>query len=86
MSCKFVNVMALTLSAAEELENPILMELLKDYAKSKATNKLQYFLIHLLAKKHTEKIGDENRAMYNVIKRYLRLNTANITKDLIWAS
>ena len=92
MSCEFVNVMALTLSAAEELKNPILVELLSDYAKSHTNNKMQFFLIHLLAKSHIKKIKEggvlvskENRIMYNVIRRYLDINTAKVTKELIWA-
>jgi len=92
MSCEFVNVMALTLSAAEELKNPILVELLSDYAKNHTNNKMQFFLIHLLAKSHKKKIKEdgvleskENRIMYNVIRRYLDLNKTQVTKQLIWA-
>ena len=85
MSCKFVCVMALTLSAARELDKPILVDLLSDYAKSKSNSKLQYVLIQLLAKKNSEKVSEENRVMYNVIRRYLQTNSINVTKELIWA-
>tara|TARA_B110000014_G_C19567627_1_gene302542 strand:+ start:97 stop:333 length:237 start_codon:yes stop_codon:yes gene_type:complete len=77
--------MALTLSAARELDKPILVDLLSDYAKSKSNSKLQYVLIQLLAKKNSEKVSEENRVMYNVIRRYLQTNSINVTKELIWA-
>ena len=80
-----MSVMALTLSAAKELNNPILLDLLSDYAKRHTTNKMQYILIHLLARKHSEKVSDENRVMYNVIRRYLERNAVSVTKELIWA-
>ena len=86
MNCQFISVMSLTLSAAKELNKPILVELLSDYAKQKATNKLQYYVIHLLAKKHSEKISEENRVMYNVIRRYLQTNSVSVTKELLWAN
>ena len=85
MSCQFVCVMALTLSAARELEKPILVDLLSDYAKEKSNNKLQYVLIQLLAKKNAEGVREEHRKMYNVIRRYLQTNHTNVTKELIWA-
>ena len=85
MSSKFVCVMALTLTAARELDKPILVDLLSDYAKLKSNNKFQYILIQLLAKKNSEKVSEENQKMYNVIRRYLQTNCATITKELIWA-
>lgn len=85
MSCKFVSVMALTISAAKELKNDILVDLLSDYAKRHTNNKMQYFLIHVLAKKHTESVSKENRIMYNVIRRYLEKNSVSVTKELIWS-
>ena len=85
MSYQFVSFMALTLSAAKELENPILIDLLSDYAKRKANNKMQYILIHLMAKRNSEKVSEENRIMYNIIRRYLEYNAASITKELIWS-
>ena len=84
MSCQFVCVMALTLSAARELDKPILVDLLSDYAKTKSNNKLQYMLIQLLAKKNSEGVSEENRKMYNVIRRYLQTNHTTVTKELIW--
>ena len=85
MSCQFMSVMALTLSAAKELKNPILLDLLSDYAKRRTNNKMQYILIHVLAKKNSEKVSEENRVMYNVIRRYLERNATSVTKELIWA-
>ena len=86
MNCQFVSVMALTLSAAKELDKPILVDLLSDYAKQQSKNKLQYFVIHLLAKRHQEKISEENRVMYNVIRRYLENNAVSVTKHLLWSN
>lgn len=86
MSCQFMSVMALTLTAAKELNNPILLDLLCDYAKRNSNNKMQYLLIHVLAKKHSEEISEENRVMYNVIRRYLQTNAVSVTKQLIWSN
>lgn len=80
-----MSVMALTLSAAKELNNPILHDLLSDYAKRHTNNKMQYILIHVLAKKHSHEISEENRVMYNVIRRYLETNAVSVTKKLIWS-
>ena len=85
MNCQFMSVMALALSAAKELNNPILLDLLSDYAKRRADNKMQYILIHVLAKKHSQEVSEENRVMYNVIRRYLERNAVSVTKELIWA-
>jgi len=46
---------------------------------------MQYILIHILARKHSEKVSEENRVMYNVIRRYLERNAVSVTKELIWA-
>ena len=85
MSCQFMSVMSLTLSAAKELDNPILLDLLSDFAKRHTNNKMQYILIHVLARKHSQGVSEENRVMYNVIRRYLKNNAVSVTKELIWA-
>ena len=85
MSCQFMSVMALTLSAAKELNKPILLDLLSDYAKRRTNNKMQYILIHILAKKHSQEVSEENRVMYNVIRRYLERNAVSVTRELLWA-
>jgi hypothetical protein len=77
--------MALTLSAAKELKNPVLVDLLSDYAKRRTNNKMQYILIHILANKHSKKVSEENRIMYNVIRRYLQTNAVSVTKELLMA-
>jgi len=57
MSCQFMSVIALTLTAAKELNNPILLDLLCDYAKRNSNNKMQYLLIHVLAKNIRRKLA-----------------------------
>ena len=84
MSVQFMNFMSMSLCAAKELQNPVLETLLSDYAKDKANNKLQYIMIKLLAKKHCEKINEDNRVYYNLIKRYISYNSANITRHLLY--
>ena len=84
MGTRFLTVMAMTISAARELDNPILIDLLSDYAKKRTNSRLQYILVHMLAKRLSEKVTEENRVMYNVIRRYLRVNAASVTKELIW--
>ena len=84
MSTRFVTVMAMSLSAAKELNNPILVDLLSDYVKKRTHSKLQYIFVQMLAKCLSEKVTEENRVMYNVIRRYLQYNTASVTKELIW--
>lgn len=84
MGTRFLTVMAMTISAARELDNPILIDLLSDYAKKRTNSRLQYILVHMLAKRLSENVTEENRVMYNVIRRYLRVNAASVTKELIW--
>ena len=83
MSCQFLNFMSLSITAAKELKNPVLVTLLSDYAKLRTKNKLQYLFIHLLADKYKKNMSSDLRLQYVLIKYYLRKNRVKLTRELI---
>ena len=83
MSCQFISFMSLSIMAAKELKNPILVTLLSDYAKLRTKNKLQYLFIHLLANKYKKSMNSDLRLQYVLIKYYLQKNKVNLTRELI---
>ena len=84
MSCDFINFMALSITVAKDLKNPVLETLLSDYAKSRTENKLQFFLVHLLANNHSKKLKPEYKMTYGVIKYYFMKNKTNVTRQLLY--
>jgi len=84
MSCQFINFMSMSITAARELKNPVLVTLLSDYAKKRTKSKFQYLFIHLLANKYKTNMNNELRIQYLLIKYYLRKNKANLTRELIF--
>ena len=85
MSSQFINFMSLSISAAKELKNPVLVTLLSDYAKLRTKNKLQYLFIHLLANryKNKNKMNSDIKLQYVLIKHYLQKNKVRLTRELI---
>ena len=83
MSCQFMNFMSLSITAAKELKNPVLVTLLSDYAKLRTKNKLQYLFIHLLVDKYKKNMSSDLRLQYVLIKYYLRKNRVKLTRELI---
>lgn len=84
MSCEFINFMALSITVAKDMKNPILETLLSDYAKSRTKNKFQFFLVHLLAKGHIKNLKPEYKLHYGLIKYYFMKNKANVTRQLLY--
>lgn len=72
------------MAAARENKNTILESLLDDYARARATNKLQYLLVKALANEARKGIPEGKRGMYALTRLYLSRNAAEITRHLIF--
>ena len=72
MSCQFINFMSMSITAARELNNPVLVTLLSDYAKHRTKSKFQYLFIHLLADKYKTNMNmsSDMKLQYLLIKYY----------------
>lgn len=83
MSSQFINFMSLSIAAAKEIKNPVLVTLLSDYAKLRTKNKFQYLFIHVLANKYKDNMKSDIKLQYVLIKYYLQKNKVNLTRQLI---
>ena len=86
MSCQFINFMSMSITAARELNNPVLETLLSDYAKHRTKSKFQYLFIHLLANKYKTNMNmsSDMKLQYLLIKYYIKKNKVNLTRELIF--